>query len=79
LGLKGFIERHAGERGLHVDLGDTRFVDHSVMEKLHDLEKEFADRQWEFKMVGLDGHEPFSRHPHAARSKKLRRPPVEVT
>jgi MFS superfamily sulfate permease-like transporter len=53
-----------------VDLSETRLVDHTVMEKLHELEREYEQRGGRLHVVGLDGHQPFSAHPHAARKKK---------
>ena len=52
-----------------VDLSGTRLVDHTVMEKLHALEREFEDRGGRLHVTGLDGHRPLSRHPYAARKK----------
>jgi len=70
LGLKAAIDRFGGERGVLVDLSDTKLVDHSVMEKLHEFQHEYAVKGWSFKVVGLEGHESLSRHPNAARRKK---------
>ena len=50
-----------------LDLSRTRLVDHSVMEKLHDLEKEFAAAGKRLSVIGLDAHTPLADHPHAAR------------
>lgn len=50
-----------------LDFSGAHFVDHSVMEKLHELEDEFHRAGVELRVVGLDGHEPFSPHPMAAR------------
>ena len=44
LGVRAAILREArGREEVVVDLSRTRLVDHSVMEKLHQLEKEFAE------------------------------------
>ena len=56
-----------GREEVVVDLSQTRLVDHSVMEKLHQLEKEFADQGKRLRVVGLDEHRPMSAHPLAAR------------
>lgn len=50
-----------------VDLSDTKLVDHSVMEKLHEMEAEFALAGLDFTVTGLDNHHQMSAHPHAAR------------
>lgn len=54
-----------------VDLSATRLVDHSVMEKLHELETDFAARGKHLAVVGTDHHTPLGRHPLAARRKQL--------
>lgn len=52
-----------------VDLSETRLVDHTVMEKLHELQREFALRESSLVIAGLDEHKSLSDHPHAARKK----------
>jgi hypothetical protein len=54
-----------------VDLSDTRLVDHTVMEKLHELEGGFHREGLKIVVVGLEYHQPLSRHPHLARKRKL--------
>ncbi len=76
LGLRKAIFAEAeGRDQVVLDLSATRLVDHSVMEKLHELERAFADAGKELRCVGLDGHRPLSRHPLAAR-KRRREPAV---
>jgi MFS superfamily sulfate permease-like transporter len=50
-----------------VDLSATKLVDHSVMEKLHELKRDFAQRGLELTIVGLDGHAALSTHPESGR------------
>ena len=71
--FKRQIEKLGYEEGKHVvlDLSDTRLVDHTVMEKLHELEIEFQSRGLNLEIVGLDDHTSLSDHPHAARKKVL--------
>ena len=52
-----------------LDLSQTRLVDHSVMEKLHHLEREVLDQGRTLEVVGLDDHRPMSLHPRSARMK----------
>jgi MFS superfamily sulfate permease-like transporter len=52
-----------------VDLSGTQLVDHSVMEKLHEMESDFAQAGLEFTVTGLDNHQQMSAHPHAARKR----------
>jgi MFS superfamily sulfate permease-like transporter len=80
LGLKAAIHRVGDGREVVVDLSDTRLVDHSVMEKLHELERELADRGGRLTVAGLDDHRPLSPHPHAARkqARRVAHEPAEV-
>ena len=50
-----------------VDMSECRLVDHTVMEKLHELEKDFAQQGLTLRIEGLENHRPLSKHPHAAR------------
>jgi MFS superfamily sulfate permease-like transporter len=52
-----------------VDLSETLLVDHTVMEKLHELEREFEQRDRRLEITGLDEHGAHSHHPHAARKR----------
>lgn len=54
-------------KNVTLDLSNTRLVDHSVMEKLHEMEMDFERQGVTLKIVGLDNHRRFSDHPHAAR------------
>jgi MFS superfamily sulfate permease-like transporter len=50
-----------------VNLGGTRLVDQSVMEKLDELADDFTRAGLKLEVVGLDSHRQASAHPHAAR------------
>jgi MFS superfamily sulfate permease-like transporter len=68
------IRRHIvsapGERQhIVVDLSLTRLVDHTVMEKLHELEMEYASSGRKLEVRGLEQHVSVSEHPLAARRK----------
>jgi MFS superfamily sulfate permease-like transporter len=69
LTIKAKIERYGLAQNMNVivDLSQTRLVDHTVMEKLHQLEREFAERGIALAIIGLDGHVQLSQHPAAAR------------
>jgi MFS superfamily sulfate permease-like transporter len=68
LGLRGMILREAeGRKEVVIDLSRTRLVDHSVMEKLHEMEQVFEEMHKHLKVIGLDHHIPQSAHPLAAR------------
>jgi MFS superfamily sulfate permease-like transporter len=72
LSLKKKLESHGLGATVTLDLSEARLVDHTVMEKLHLLEREFAEAGGRLQVVGLDGHRGLSKHPRAAR-KKLNR------
>jgi len=68
LGVRAAVLREAeGRDEVVIDLTHTRLVDHSVMEKLHQLEEDFAHAGKRLKVIGLEEHTPLSDHPHAAR------------
>jgi len=52
-----------------LDLSNTKLVDHSVMEKLHQMQMDFDEKGLELSIVGLDSHRPLSGHDLAARRK----------
>ena len=58
-----------------LNLSNTCLVDHSVMEKLHELERVFLDIGKRLTVVGLESHVALSTHPLAAR--KRRQPATE--
>ena len=62
-----------------LDMTNTRFVDHSVMEKLHELEQEFHSQGKKLELVGLDNHKKLSSHPLAARWKPAATPEHAAT
>ena len=68
-------------RNVVLDMSDTNLVDHSVMEKLHELESDFSDANLDLEIVGMHDHENLSDHKFAARKRsmeKLRRITVIV-
>lgn len=73
--IRSKIERYGLAQNMNViiDLSHTRMVDHTVMEKLHQLEREFAQRGTALAIVGLDEHVMLSEHPAAARLRGIGR------
>jgi MFS superfamily sulfate permease-like transporter len=69
LGLRAKIEEYGlkQKKNLVIDLSDTQLVDHTVMEKLHEMERDFRNNNLTMEIVGLDKHTPVSSHPAAAR------------
>ena len=50
-----------------LDLSGTTLVDHTVMDKLHEIEKEFREAGSELVVSGLEQHRKLSDYPTAAR------------
>lgn len=63
----GLVQR----QNIVIDLSDTNLVDHSVMDKLHELQREFEQEGLSLDIVGLDVHRPLAPHKHAARKRGL--------
>ena len=75
MGLRKATLTEAGRRKeVVVDLSRTRLVDHSVMEKVHELEAELATSRKRLSVVGLGDHKPLSKHPLAARKSAVQVP-----
>jgi MFS superfamily sulfate permease-like transporter len=74
LGLRAKMEEYGlkQKKNLVVDLSDTRLVDHTVMEKLHEMEREFHNNKLKLEIVGLEKHRAVSDHPAAARKLEYR-------
>ncbi len=53
-----------------LDLSRTRLVDHTVMEKLHQLTDDMGHVNKKLTIIGLDDHLSLSKHPLAARKSK---------
>ncbi len=56
-------------KNIVLDLSETKYVDHSVMEKLHELQHDFEEEGLRLEVVGLDEHRPKSAHSGAARKR----------
>jgi MFS superfamily sulfate permease-like transporter len=54
-------------RNVILNLADTKFVDHTVMDKLHEVERDFEQAGLSLDVVGLDSHEPVAEHARSAR------------
>ena len=69
IALRGRVAGLDSGKDVVLDLSETVIVDHTVMEKLHDLEREFEESNRRLVVTGLEKHEKFSEHPHAGRKK----------
>lgn len=61
----GLVQHH----NVIVNLAGAQLVDHSVMEKLHELALDFEQAGLRLDVVGLGGHRQLSAHPHATRKR----------
>ena len=55
------------KNNLVIDLSETKLVDHSVMEKLHEMQEEFAQNGLTLELIGLESHRRLSEHSFSAR------------
>jgi MFS superfamily sulfate permease-like transporter len=72
--IRNKIERFGLRQNMNVilDLSNTQMVDHTVMQRLQELEREFSERGIALAIVGLEQHMRFSDHPTAARWRGIR-------
>ncbi|NTX06521.1 SulP family inorganic anion transporter [Myxococcus sp. CA040A] len=69
LTFKKLLNRHALVRIIEVDLTEARLVDHTVMQRLHELEAELSREGRQLRVLGLEQHRGMSSHPLSARKK----------
>lgn len=65
----GLVQR----QNITLDLSDTKLVDHSVMEKLHQMQEDFEQNGLVLAIIGLDAHLPAASHELSARRGRLAR------
>lgn len=65
-------------KNVTVDFHATAFVDHTVMERLHELSKDAERAGIRVDIVGLDMHVPASKHPQAARTRRRMHKPSSL-
>lgn len=65
--LKQKLEAIPEHEDVIVDFSKCSFVDHTVMENLHDFRELFIKKGGHFEVVGLDMHDSDSAHPFALR------------
>ncbi|WP_296460924.1 SulP family inorganic anion transporter [Rubinisphaera sp.] len=63
----GLIQR----RNLIIDVSETNLVDHSVMEKLEEMERDFELEGLKFEVRGLESLQPLAANTHSARKRGL--------
>lgn len=70
--LEGIEINYDGVREIILDLSETRLLDHTVVKKLHEFEREELARGHKLSIRGLDLHRALSKHPHAAKKNQNR-------
>ncbi len=63
----GLIQR----RNLIIDVSNTKLVDHSVMEKLEEMKRDFQQEGLLLEIRGLDSLQPLAKDHHSARKRGL--------
>ena len=58
-------------RNLIIDVSNAKLVDHSVMEKLHEMKRDFEQEDLILEIRGLDSLQPLANSDHSARKQGL--------
>lgn len=66
LSLKSMLDSIPKEQHIVIDFSDAKIVDHTVMEHLHHYKNDYIKANGHMQIIGLQGHQPASRHPFAA-------------
>ncbi|WP_224364431.1 SulP family inorganic anion transporter [Hyalangium versicolor] len=69
LTIKKHLLQQSSARHVELDLSHARLVDHTTMERLHELEHEFSQQGRHFRILGLEKHRSLSGHPLSAKKK----------
>ncbi|MFO1066758.1 MAG: SulP family inorganic anion transporter [Pirellulales bacterium] len=56
-----------------LDVSDAKLIDHTVMEKLHEMQQELQSEDLKLDIVGLDYHQPLAHHGQSARKRGMAR------
>lgn len=70
LNLKKHLTQAKDGQTVKLDLSYCSFVDHSVMERLHEMEREFHHSNRKLEILGLDDMVSASEHPFSSRRRK---------
>ncbi|MGH8477355.1 MAG: SulP family inorganic anion transporter, partial [Methylococcales bacterium] len=74
LALKSALSEMETRKTLYFDLSDVDFIDHTVMEFIHDFCNDYERRGGVCEVSGLDHHKAVSKHPLAARKREEKVP-----
>ncbi|MGR9051231.1 MAG: SulP family inorganic anion transporter [Gammaproteobacteria bacterium] len=75
ISLRSVLSTLPENKKLYFDLSNTDLIDHTVMEFIDHFAQDYNQQGGHCEILGLDGHEGYSKHPLAARKKKLTESP----
>ena len=70
LGIKKALDNLPQGKNVRIEIGETKLVDHSVIENLHHFEEDYTSAGGHLHIIGLEELSPASDHPLAARRRK---------
>ncbi len=70
LNIKKHLDKVPAGSNVRIDLEKSRYVDHTVLENLHNYKREHELGGGQFQVTGIERHKPLSDHPLAARRGK---------
>lgn len=70
LNIKKHLDKAPTGSNIRVNLEKARYVDHTVLENLHNYKREHELGGGKFEVTGIERHKPLSDHPLAARRNK---------
>jgi MFS superfamily sulfate permease-like transporter len=69
LGIKSKLEAIPAQMNVTIDLTNTKLIDHSVMENIHQFQYDYTEHGGQVNIIGIEEHKPFSNHQLAGRKK----------
>ncbi|PKL74564.1 MAG: sulfate transporter, partial [Candidatus Melainabacteria bacterium HGW-Melainabacteria-1] len=72
IGLKQALTRVPADKTVVFHLHEAYFLDHTVMEFLHDFQRDYEAQGGHCQFLGLEYHETYADHPLAARHLKIK-------
>ncbi len=67
LAIKNILDKLPKGKKVRIEIGETKLIDHSVMENLHHFEEAYKAKGGQVELIGLEYLTPASDHPRAAR------------
>ncbi|MGR9117270.1 MAG: SulP family inorganic anion transporter [Gammaproteobacteria bacterium] len=76
ISLKSILSNLPEQKTIYFDMTNTDLIDHTVMEFIDHFAEDYSRQGGRCNIVGLDEHRGYSKHPLAARRKKLDQEPL---